>query len=78
MLLHGLCELSSYEQRIMIAALSVIGVLVGTASAYMAGRLRRHQQVMEIFGGVLLIAGFALLGYSLESIFGPPLPPVYD
>jgi uncharacterized membrane protein len=56
----------------MIGALSVISVLVGTAFAYMAGRHPRHQQVMETFGGVLLIAGFALLGYSLEYIFTHP------
>lgn len=65
-----------YWKPTMIGALSVISVLVGVAFACMAGRHRRHQQVMETFGGVLLIAGFALLGYSLESILGPPLSAV--
>lgn len=56
----------------MIGALSVTSVAVGTAIAWMAGRYPRHQHVMQAFGGVLLIAGFALVGYLLESIFGPP------
>lgn len=62
----------------MIGALTVVSVAVGTAFAYMTGRRPRHQQVMETLGGALLIAGFALLGYSLESIFGLPLPAVRD
>jgi hypothetical protein len=56
----------------VIGALSVISVVVGTAAAWMAGRHPRHRDIMETFGGVLLIAGFALLGYSLECIFGRP------
>lgn len=66
MLLHVSSELLFQYERTMIGALSVIGVVVGTAFAYMAGRHPRHQQIMETFGGALLIAGFALLGYSLE------------
>ena len=62
----------------MIGGLSAISVVVGMVFAYMAGRHRCNQQVMETLGGVLLIAGFALLGYSLESIFGPPLSTVFD
>jgi hypothetical protein len=53
----------------MIGALSVISIVVGTACAWMAAGHPRHQQVMETCGGGLLIAGFALLGYSLECIF---------
>jgi hypothetical protein len=49
-------------------ALGVVGVAVGAAFAYAASRNRRHQQVMETFGGILLIAGFALLGYSSECV----------
>jgi hypothetical protein len=56
----------------MIASLSVITVLVGTAFAWMAAGRPQHRQVMEIIGGVLLIAGFALLGYSLECMFCRP------
>jgi threonine/homoserine/homoserine lactone efflux protein len=56
----------------MIAAFSVISVTVGTVFAWMAGRHARYQQAMEAFGGILLIAGFALLGYGLECVFGPP------
>lgn len=56
----------------MIGALSLISVLVGTAFAWMAARQTRPQQAIETISGVLLIAGFALLGYSLECIFGRP------
>jgi hypothetical protein len=38
----------------------------------MAARHPRYQQVMETVGGVLLIAGFALLGYALERLFADP------
>lgn len=50
----------------MIGAVSVISVLIGMAFAWIARGRPRHQQVMEIIGGGLLIAGFASLGYSLE------------
>jgi hypothetical protein len=72
MLLHVSIERLFPYERTMIGALGVISAVVGTALAYMAGQHPRHQQVMETFGGVLLIAGFALLGYSLEYIFTHP------
>lgn len=56
----------------MIGVLSAMIVAVGTAFAFAAARRPRHRQIMETCGGVLLIAGFALLGYLLESIFGRP------
>jgi hypothetical protein len=56
----------------MIEALSVLSVVIGAAAAWMAGRHPQHQRIMETFGGVLLIAGFALIGYSLECVFGRP------
>jgi len=56
----------------MIGALSVISVVVGTTIACVAGRYPRHQRDLETLGGVLLIAGFALLGYSLELTLGRP------
>jgi putative Mn2+ efflux pump MntP len=56
----------------MIGILSVTSVVIGTALAWMAARRPAHRKVMEIFGGILLIAGFALLGYSLDCIVGRP------
>jgi hypothetical protein len=56
----------------MIGALSIISLVVGTAVAWIGSRHARHQEALEAFGGVLLIAGFALLGYSIECIFGRP------
>jgi hypothetical protein len=55
----------------MIGTLSIISVVAGTACAYMAGRRPQNEKVMQAFGGFLLIAGFALLGFSLQSIFAP-------
>jgi hypothetical protein len=56
----------------VIGSLSVISVVVGTAFAWIASRHARHRDAMQAFGGILLIAGFALLGYALECTFGPP------
>ena len=56
----------------MIAAASIVCVFAGTIVAWIAARHPRHREVMETFGGLLLIAGFALLGCSLECVLGPP------
>jgi 1,4-dihydroxy-2-naphthoate octaprenyltransferase len=56
----------------MIGAFSVIPVIVGTALAWMATRHPQHQEILQTLGGILLIAGFALLGYSLECVFCRP------
>jgi hypothetical protein len=55
----------------MVGALSIVSVVAGTACAYMAGQYPRHREDMEMFGGALLISGFALLGYSLERLLAP-------
>jgi VIT1/CCC1 family predicted Fe2+/Mn2+ transporter len=57
---------------LMFFLLGVFGVVLGTVIACRADRRPRHQATGESLAGVLLIAGFALLGYSLEAIFGPP------
>jgi hypothetical protein len=72
-LLHGTSERLFPRGRQVIGALSVIGVAVGAAFACMAGRHPRHQQIMETIAGILLIASFALLGYALECVLGPPI-----
>lgn len=56
----------------MIGELSIVSVVVGTAFALGARRYTRYREAMETVGGVLLIAGFALLGYSLERMFWLP------
>ena len=55
----------------MISALGAVIVMLGTGIAYMAGRYR-HQDVIETIGGVLLITGFALIGYALQCVVGIP------
>jgi hypothetical protein len=56
----------------MIGILSVSGIVAGAAIAYLARRCGRHHDTLEAVGGVLLIAGFALLGYSLDLLLGQP------
>lgn len=56
----------------MIAAVSIVSIVVGTTVAWIAARRPRYRGVMETLGGILLISGFALLGYSLECVFGSP------
>ena len=56
----------------MIAILSATSVVIGTALAWMAARRPAHQKVMQTFGGLFLIAGFALLGYALDCIVSRP------
>jgi hypothetical protein len=68
----GSSQRRCHASRVMIAILSVTSVLIGTAFAWMAARRPAHRKVMETFGGLLLIAGFALLGYSLDCIVGRP------
>jgi hypothetical protein len=57
----------------MIAGLSTISLILGTAIAYLASRYPKRQAIMETVGGILLIGGLGLIGYALECILGPPL-----
>jgi hypothetical protein len=36
----------------------------------LAGRFPRHREHLQTFDGILLIGGFALLGYSLDAALG--------
>ena len=72
MLLHGESKRLVAGERPMIGALSIISILLGAAFAWMAHGHPRRQPAMESIGGILLIAGFALLGYSLECMFCRP------
>jgi hypothetical protein len=57
----------------MIAGLSTISLILGTAIAYLASRYPKRQAIMETVGGILLIGGLGLIGYALECILGSPL-----
>lgn len=57
----------------MIAVVSIVSVIAGTTVAWFGARHHpRHQEVLKSLGGLLLVAGFALLGYSLEHIICLP------
>ena len=57
---------------VMITGLSTISLLLGTAVAYMASGYPERQAAMETAGGVLLLAGLSLMGYTLEAVLGHP------
>lgn len=52
----------------MIAALSLLSVIAGAASAYFAERFPVHVEALETGAGVLLIGGLALLGSALPAV----------
>lgn len=52
----------------MIAVASVMSLLLGTALACAAERLPSHVEIMESSGGVLLLAGLALIGSGLPFV----------
>ena len=52
----------------MIAAVSLISVVLGAAIAYIADRFPAHVETLETGAGVLLVGGLALLGSGLPAI----------
>jgi hypothetical protein len=56
----------------MICGLSTIGLVLGTAIAYLANGYPKHQTVMETVAGFLLIGGLGTFGFALEAVFGHP------
>ena len=57
----------------MIAGLSTISLVLGTAIAYLANSYPERQAVLETVGGILLLGGLGLMGYVLECALGQPL-----
>jgi len=51
----------------MIAGFSTVCVVFGAAIAYMAKSYPQHREAVETAGGILLIGGFGMLGYALQS-----------
>jgi len=52
----------------MLAAISLISLVLGAALARLAGRFPTHLAKLELGAGVLLICGLALLGSSLPTM----------
>jgi hypothetical protein len=55
-------------ERLMFAIAGLIGVTAGTVLACVSVRFRRHAAVIETIGGVMMIGGFALVGWTLPAI----------
>ena len=56
----------------MVAICSIVYVTLGATIAFLAHRYPRHRERIEAVAGIILLGGFGLLGYALESIFGNP------
>jgi hypothetical protein len=56
------------QERSMVGALSLIGIVLGAAAAYFADRFPAHIEAIETSAGVLLIGGMALLGSALPAV----------
>ena len=52
----------------MLAAISVISVVLGANVAYFAQRFPAHVELLEASAGVLLIGGLAFLGSGLPVV----------
>jgi hypothetical protein len=52
----------------MVAAVSVISVMLGAGVAYFANRFPAHIEALETSAGVLLIGGLALMGTGLPVL----------
>ena len=49
----------------MLGCAGLIGVMVGGVAAYLAERFPPYIEALQTAGGVLLIAGFGLVGSNL-------------
>lgn len=54
----------------IVASMSVASLAVGALMSYRAAAEPRHRTAMEAAAGVLLIVGFGLLGYLIQSRLG--------
>ena len=52
----------------MLAAISVISVVLGASVAYYAQRFPAHVELLETSAGVLLIGGLAIIGSGLPLV----------
>jgi hypothetical protein len=52
----------------LASVVALIGVMSGTATAFLADRLPAHRDTIETGAGILLIGGLALLGTVLPAM----------
>jgi hypothetical protein len=48
--------------------LGAIGIAIGTVSAVAAEKIPNHQAALERWGGDLLVAGLALIGFGFPAV----------
>ncbi len=53
----------------MVSAISLTSLLLGAILAYTASRFPAHVEILETISGALLVAGLALLGSALPTVF---------
>jgi cytochrome c biogenesis protein CcdA len=56
----------------MIALVSTINMVLGAAVAFIANSYPPHREIIETVAGIVLIGGFAMLGYALECVLDVP------
>ena len=56
----------------LLCGLSVLSLSLGTAVAYAADRCPSRRPTLEMWGGLLIIGGLAILGFALGPYMGHP------
>jgi cytochrome c biogenesis protein CcdA len=57
----------------MLGSFSVVSLSLGVGIALLGDHYPSHRRSIEVWAGVLLIAGLAALGCALGLALGPPL-----
>jgi uncharacterized membrane protein YjjP (DUF1212 family) len=52
----------------MVGIAGLLSVMVGAIVAYLSDRFPARIEVLETLAGIMVIAGFALAGYSMPTI----------
>jgi hypothetical protein len=52
----------------MYGAIGLTCVTCGTVAAYLANRVPKYTAALELIAGIILLCGFALLGWNMPRI----------
>jgi hypothetical protein len=56
------------RENVMLGAISLLSVMAGAVTAYLAERFPARVETLETGAGALIIGGFALLGCALPAM----------